>query len=119
MNTQHDSHYSSSMINTLPQATTLQELLKLLRRHPGLMGSRVSVSHLSAFLEGFLYCQQESRYTEDWEHISSFSRWIHAKFKSETTLGWPILIESRTDSEQAALVLFWSLYDEFLATRSA
>ena len=70
----NDALYSSDMLRNLPQAHSIQELLVTLRKQPGLIGHKLTLSTLSAFIEGFLYCRQGINHPEDWKHMSLFSK---------------------------------------------
>jgi hypothetical protein len=94
------------------------ELLKEIRRKPGLYLSRPSVRDLANIIEGYQIALHDCGVSIDDKFSLDFQPWIQRKFSVDLTQRWDKIIESASENEPEAMKRFWELLDEFLGVAS-
>jgi hypothetical protein len=95
------------------------DLIESIRKQPGLMIGRKSISTLEAFLAGFAFARKDDKAAGDYEFLADFNDWVHERFGVQSTQGWARIIAFYSADENDELPLFWRLLDEYRESRLA
>jgi hypothetical protein len=90
------------------------DLLHKIRERPGLMLGRPCAGTLYAFLSGFAYARKESS-PGDYDLLARFNQWVHDRYAVTSSQCWAKIIEFYSMTEADEMMLFWKLWDEYLA----
>ncbi len=103
-----------SFLREYEKIELLYRSLNEIRKRPGMYLGEPSISKMSTFIDGFLYCQQQI----DKGYVTSFdgfNDFVSIHFYGKTShLGWKDCILSNVIDEKRALEVFYELLDEYL-----
>jgi hypothetical protein len=88
-------------------------LLNEMRGRLGMFVGSTSLTRLASFLRGYEHALM-SRGDGMTDHfLAEFRDWIQQRF-GDSSRSWEEIILSQANDEQAAVLLFWQLLDEYL-----
>jgi hypothetical protein len=93
----------------------LYDLLKKVRKRPGMYLGRESITRLRMLLMGYSMARADLGIglTQQEREFAGFQNWIMHQYKISSTRGWDDIILSQSQDESSALNLFFKLFDEF------
>lgn len=98
-------------------ATTIHELLHLIRGQKGALLGRKSAETLAAFLEGFAFARREVEDSAGDRFLAAFNDWVRKRFGIQSAQGWAKVIAFHCNDDSEELDLFWRLYDQYSSRR--
>ncbi|MFD0063245.1 hypothetical protein [Streptomyces sp. NPDC056690] len=105
------------------EISSVYELLDEIRLRPAMWVRDASLLHLESILMGYRIALNPHSADEGWPFWSpgsqgSFSEWLWQRLGRHSSLSWATEIEREAQTaNQAAMNLFFSLFDEYLAER--
>lgn len=91
------------------------DLLREIRKRPGMYLGVESITRLDAFLGGYVYANFENGKIKRDDWIHGFQTFVDARYKNKLTIGWCDVILRREKDEAKAFRRFFQLLDEYLA----
>jgi hypothetical protein len=98
---------------------SIHDVLAYLRTCNSTPLAHKSADTLYAFLRGFSLGQEPSELVKAEQFLSQFNEWVRQRFKVDSEQAWPKIITFHCLDEASQVALFWKLYDDFVAHRSA
>jgi hypothetical protein len=95
------------------------EILAKIRKRPAMYLGKPSIHHLRCYLDGFFHGMSFQIHQKEANLFGEFARWIEVKYEVNSTQGWAKIIEFWSTDEIHALEHFFTLLDEFQATKRA
>ncbi len=94
------------------------DTIQKIRERPGVILGRPSARNLYFFLQGFAFARKDTE-PGDYDFLAGFNQWIHDRYKVTSTQGWAKIIEFHSMTEADEMALFWKLFDDYMARKSA
>jgi len=102
------------------ESRNIQELLALIREKPEMYIGASSVIKLSSFLDGYFFAKwQRKDIDDDFGNMNEFQYMVQERYSIVNSFGWDHIIAFFAGDERKGLDLFWELWDEHLAAKSA
>jgi len=95
------------------------QLISKIKRRPSMYLGKPAISNLRSFLSGYILARRELDIpqTQEEKEFSEFQFWIKSKFKISSDQSWDKTILFFAEDEQSAIAYFFSLFDEFVASK--
>ncbi len=95
---------------------SIVQLLKEIRKRPGMYIGKRSAVGLLLYLEGWMHGIGN---VSDAAVMTEFQHWVADRFGIATNHSWAGIITFHSEDNVEAFEEFWKLFDEYLAARSA
>ena len=94
----------------------LYELLKEIKKRPGLYLGRASLERLYAFING--YKHQDSYSAVQTDCLDGFQKYVEKTYNIHTDHNWASIIQFFSITEEEAFDKFYELLDEFTSSKN-
>jgi len=93
----------------------LEDLLKEIKKRPGMFLGKKSLLSLHSFLAGYMMARLDMGLstTKQEQKFNDFAEWIPIKFNDNSTRSWAGIILLNSEDESQAFDRFFELLEEF------
>ena len=97
----------------------INTLIEHLRKGMCVVGVPPCVETLNSFLTGYAFAKANSGDSSALEYLSKLNVWVRQRYSVTSDQGWHQIIRFFSTDEKSGTLLFWKLYDEFLANQKS